>query len=465
MRLVIEEANRRVDHVGRCKPVKQDCGECNANVTRETVRQSVNDVTKTDGSRDRKPRRDSGGGVHTTDQDGHPPVDRVRERTSARGAAHIGEQGEIENTVSPGGQLLLPVPEKVGVVGRRHHVSITENRRRTDKPRRNDREECADQRETRLQIVRSENRDKFGTGYGWRRSGRRCRIAVCGVIGRSDPDASIAARIASGCRRRYLSSTAVARSRETSSPNRPESSSVSANVHASPSASRSRSATSASSVSGYSARNSRAAAVVSSGEGIGVQLWAPPISIFVRRDRPQSDANSGDHSEFAEGNGRITWPFSSDDTPTGYAPATAPTRSEYAPVGRCPRSCGDYSVLFDRAGPGTQTFQTGPLGLFPYADWLHFLAYACLAAMLAYALYDSHLPAWQVFVLVFCCAAGYGVTIELLQSRLPSRTFAFGDIGVNAGGAAVAVVCWRVLVRYVQFYQAARPADLELPRD
>ena len=121
-----------------------------------------------------------------------------------------------------------------------------------------------------------------------------------------------------------------------------------------------------------------------------------------------------------------------------------------------------YSI---QAGPGTQTFQTGPLGLFPYSNWLHFLAYACLAVMLAYALHDSRLREWQVFVLVFVCAVGYGVTIELLQSRLPSRTFAFGDMGVNAVGAAVAVVCWRVLVRYVRFYRAARPADLESPLD
>ncbi|GAB7008077.1 VanZ family protein [Halorubrum trueperi] len=119
-----------------------------------------------------------------------------------------------------------------------------------------------------------------------------------------------------------------------------------------------------------------------------------------------------------------------------------------------------YSI---QTGPGTGTFQTGPLGLFPYSDWLHFLAYACLAVMLAYALHDARLSDWQVFVLVLMCAVGYGVGIELLQSRLPSRTFAIEDMGVNAVGAAVAVVCWRLLVRYARFYRAARPADLEPP--
>lgn len=119
-----------------------------------------------------------------------------------------------------------------------------------------------------------------------------------------------------------------------------------------------------------------------------------------------------------------------------------------------------YSI---QAGPGTQTFQTGPLGIFPYSDWLHFLAYACLAVMLAYALHDSRLPEWQVVVLVGVCAIGYGVTIEVMQSRLPSRTFAVADMGVNAVGAAVAVACWRLLARYVRFYRATRIADLERP--
>lgn len=119
-----------------------------------------------------------------------------------------------------------------------------------------------------------------------------------------------------------------------------------------------------------------------------------------------------------------------------------------------------YSI---QAGPGTETFQTGPFGVVSYSDWLHFLAYACLAVMLAYALHDSRLSEWHVVILVFVCAVGYGVTIELLQSTLPARTFALGDMGVNATGAAIAVVCWRVLVLYVRFYRAGQPADLESP--
>lgn len=119
-----------------------------------------------------------------------------------------------------------------------------------------------------------------------------------------------------------------------------------------------------------------------------------------------------------------------------------------------------YSI---QAGPGTQTYQTGPLGVFSYSDWLHFLAYACLAVTLAYALHDSRLPSWQVVVLVFGCTVGYGAMIELLQSRLPSRSFAFGDMGVNATGAAVAIVCWWGLVRYVRFYRVAGVVDLGPP--
>lgn len=119
-----------------------------------------------------------------------------------------------------------------------------------------------------------------------------------------------------------------------------------------------------------------------------------------------------------------------------------------------------YSI---QAGPGTQTFQTGPFGLFLYSNWLHFLAYACLAVTLAYALHDSRLSAWELSVLALVGAVGYGVTIELLQSRLPSRTFAFGDMAVNAVGAAVAVICWRVVVRYVRLYRATSPSDLQPP--
>ncbi len=119
-----------------------------------------------------------------------------------------------------------------------------------------------------------------------------------------------------------------------------------------------------------------------------------------------------------------------------------------------------YSVF---TPPGSGTFRTGPLGLFPFSDWLHFLAYGGLAATLAYALHDSPHPDWQVLLIVFCVTFTYGAAIEFIQLTLPGRTFDVGDMIVNAIGAAVAVGCWRLLVRYARFYRARQPTDLKAP--
>ncbi|WP_418282448.1 VanZ family protein [Halorubrum sp. DTA98] len=112
-----------------------------------------------------------------------------------------------------------------------------------------------------------------------------------------------------------------------------------------------------------------------------------------------------------------------------------------------------YSIL---TPPGSGSFRTGPLGVFAFSNWLHFLAYGGLAATLAYALHDSRWPDWQVLIVVFAVAVGYGVAIELLQSTVPSRTFDRTDMVVNAFGAVVAVGCWRVIDRYVRFGRLAR---------
>ena len=119
-----------------------------------------------------------------------------------------------------------------------------------------------------------------------------------------------------------------------------------------------------------------------------------------------------------------------------------------------------YSVV---PAPGSGSFRTGPLGLFPFSDWLHLLAYGGFAVTLAYAFQHSTLPEWQVLLAVFLVTVGYGASIELLQAGLPNRTFAVADMVVNALGAALAVAMWRGLTRYVRFYQTRRVTDLELP--
>lgn len=119
-----------------------------------------------------------------------------------------------------------------------------------------------------------------------------------------------------------------------------------------------------------------------------------------------------------------------------------------------------YSVF---TPPGSGAIRTGPFGVFAYGVWLHGLAYAGLAITLAYAVQDRPWRDRTVLVGVFLMAVGYGVGVELLQSTLATRTAAFDDILVNAVGAGVAAVCWRVLTRRVRFYRAQRLAEIEMP--
>ncbi|ELZ51121.1 VanZ family protein [Halorubrum coriense DSM 10284] len=91
------------------------------------------------------------------------------------------------------------------------------------------------------------------------------------------------------------------------------------------------------------------------------------------------------------------------------------------------------------------------------------MAYAGLAVTLAYALQDRPWRDRTVLIVVFVGAVGYGGSIELLQSTLAARTAGFGDLLVNAIGAAVAAVSWRVLTRWVRFYRLRRVTDIEQP--
>lgn len=114
--------------------------------------------------------------------------------------------------------------------------------------------------------------------------------------------------------------------------------------------------------------------------------------------------------------------------------------------------------------PGSGTIRTGPLGVFPYSTWLHALAYFGLAVALAYALEDQPWRNRTVLAVVFLVAVGYGSGIELLQSTLDARTADFGDLLVNAVGAAVAAVAWRVATRQVRFYRTRRLGELARQR-
>jgi VanZ family protein len=78
--------------------------------------------------------------------------------------------------------------------------------------------------------------------------------------------------------------------------------------------------------------------------------------------------------------------------------------------------------------------------------WLHFAAYAALAAALGYA---SLAPGYRLdrreLALVFLVALGYGASIELLQAMLPERAFSVADMVANGTGAALGTGPWRLL--------------------
>jgi hypothetical protein len=120
-------------------------------------------------------------------------------------------------------------------------------------------------------------------------------------------------------------------------------------------------------------------------------------------------------------------------------------------------------LVFSVVRPPDVAPALGPFGLVPRSTWLHGIAYAGLAVVLAYALQTSPRPDWQVLCVVFALATGYGLGIELLQSTIAYRTFDVADILVNAGGAALAVTGWKLALRRVRFYRCRRLAALRPP--
>jgi VanZ family protein len=113
--------------------------------------------------------------------------------------------------------------------------------------------------------------------------------------------------------------------------------------------------------------------------------------------------------------------------------------------------------------PGAGRVVTGPFGVLPLSTWLHGVAYAGLAVVLAYALGSNPRPNWQILVVVFAFATAYGAGIELIQSTLAYRSFETGDILVNAVAAALAAAGWGLFVRHVQFYRCRRLDALRPP--
>lgn len=98
---------------------------------------------------------------------------------------------------------------------------------------------------------------------------------------------------------------------------------------------------------------------------------------------------------------------------------------------------------------------TGPFGVLGIDKYLHFLGYAALALVLAYALAGRETE--RVAVTVFLAVVSFGLFVELLQLPIAYRTFSLADAVANAAGATAVAVGWRPLRRRVRFRPVSVP--------
>lgn len=73
-------------------------------------------------------------------------------------------------------------------------------------------------------------------------------------------------------------------------------------------------------------------------------------------------------------------------------------------------------------------------------DAAHIAEYFTLAALLFFAL--RHTFGRNKPMFAFLCTAAYSITDEIHQHFVPGRTFQFYDLGIDALGAAAAVLCF-----------------------
>jgi VanZ family protein len=81
----------------------------------------------------------------------------------------------------------------------------------------------------------------------------------------------------------------------------------------------------------------------------------------------------------------------------------------------------------------------GPFGV---DAWLHLLGYAALAASLSRAVSMGGHGAVVAVAVAVTAAVGFGVGIELLQTVVPTRGFAWSDVAADAVGSAIGGVGW-----------------------
>jgi VanZ family protein len=81
----------------------------------------------------------------------------------------------------------------------------------------------------------------------------------------------------------------------------------------------------------------------------------------------------------------------------------------------------------------------GPFGV---DAWLHVVGYAALAASLSRAVSTAGHGTVVAIAVAVAAAVGFGVGIELLQTVVPTRGFAWSDVAADAVGSAIGGTGW-----------------------
>lgn len=105
--------------------------------------------------------------------------------------------------------------------------------------------------------------------------------------------------------------------------------------------------------------------------------------------------------------------------------------------------------------PDLPHVEPGGLAL-PPGKVAHVAVYAVLAALLALGLAADRKPGWRAFLLAFVGATLYGVTDELHQSFVPSRTPAWTDVALDSAGAALGAAGIALLALLARWWDRGR---------
>ena len=118
-----------------------------------------------------------------------------------------------------------------------------------------------------------------------------------------------------------------------------------------------------------------------------------------------------------------------------YSLPAAPRSLRYAGAIACALVILSASVTEPGDGVPRTLFGIG------FTVYLHLVAYAGFTGAIGYALLSADRRA---LVVAAGLATLYGAGIELLQGTVSYRTMAALDVGINAVGAAVGAVLWRL---------------------